>query len=114
MSQIEENSLEFEKDGDSFSETSPFQCLCCPAAFKQYSQLKQHEAMHMIQAKNPSESKAKCDTCMKEFSSVSALNLHKKLHENKTYKCNICEVTMTTGEFFWIIFLQFFQKKYLK
>jgi hypothetical protein len=105
-SQSDENSVDFDKDCDSFSR--PYQCLSCPMAFKEYKQLKQHEAsMHMIQTKNSNP--IKCDVCNKEYSSISALNLHKKLHEKKVYKCNICEVTMTTGELFFIkIYSSFF------
>lgn len=88
---------------ESALEPRDFPCLICPAAFKRYSHLKQHELLHMNQQDWNDQEKPECDICKKAFGSVSALNLHKKLHENRFFKCNICQLEVSTGRFHLLI-----------
>ena len=58
-----------------------FECVICSSKFKTNPDLNKHRRGH-------TKEKAKCDDCGKM---VRNIVLHKKVHGNRDFKCNICE-----------------------
>ncbi|KAK5640770.1 hypothetical protein RI129_009317 [Pyrocoelia pectoralis] len=68
------------------SNSKPFQCTSCEAAFCRKPYLEAHLRTHT------GERPFKCNYCDKRFTQKSSLNTHKRMHTGeRPYSCDICE-----------------------
>ena len=69
-------------------EKKEFKCDLCSRSCITLSELKMHQSeVHKI----GNVKEYKCDICGKTFSKKGNLNIHKKIHEGKTFECHKSE-----------------------
>lgn len=78
------------------SENRPYTCHVCGKGFRQYSQMKNHEAIHSnedtTRGPEPAKHKRQCDICKRVFATQKCMMVHvEEVHgKNKPFKCSYC------------------------
>lgn len=90
--------LQYHLDKDHRKRT--VKCLKCPKTFPYGQYMKR--AHHMAEAHGIKRPVFKCETCDKEYQTVTSLNTHKRMIHKRTreFKCEICGYVTTDGSYF--------------
>lgn len=76
------------------SDSRPYTCHVCGKGFRQYSQMKNHEAIHSTDdsQSEPVKEKRQCYVCKRVFATQKCMMVHvEEVHgKNKPFKCSYC------------------------